>query len=107
MISAGCPDCAPQADLPAALPFVSEYYTWNESDIAAFEAYHAYRHQAATRARAVALHRTTERRRAAHGRQHIREGVLTVRQNKTGATLAIPVHSDLQGHPRGHAERHT
>jgi len=24
MISAECPDCAPQADLPAALPFVSK-----------------------------------------------------------------------------------
>jgi integrase len=30
------------------------------------------------------------------GRQHIRDGVLTVRQDKTGATLAIPVHTDLQ-----------
>jgi hypothetical protein len=29
------------------------------------------------------------------GRQHIRDGVLTVRQQKTGATLAIPVHPDL------------
>ena len=30
------------------------------------------------------------------GRQHIRDGVLTVRQQKTGATLAIPVHPHLQ-----------
>jgi integrase len=29
------------------------------------------------------------------GRQHIRDDVLTVRQAKTGATLAIPVHPDL------------
>jgi integrase len=29
------------------------------------------------------------------GRQHIRDGVLTVRQKKTGMTLAIPVHPDL------------
>jgi integrase len=29
------------------------------------------------------------------GRQHIRDGVLTVRQHKTGVTLAIPVHPDL------------
>jgi integrase len=30
------------------------------------------------------------------GPQHIRNGVLTVRQQKTGITLAIPVHSDLR-----------
>jgi integrase len=30
------------------------------------------------------------------GRQHIRAGVLTVKQEKTGATLAIPVHPHLQ-----------
>jgi hypothetical protein len=50
------------------------------------------------------------------GRQHIRDGVLTVRQQKTGVTLAIPVHPDLAGgrprwflfgqrsslHPRSH-----
>ena len=29
------------------------------------------------------------------GRQHIRDGVLTVRQQKTGTTLAIPVHAEL------------
>src|SRR5262249_39814853 len=29
------------------------------------------------------------------GRQHFRDGVLTVRQQKTGAVLAIPVHRDL------------
>jgi integrase len=29
------------------------------------------------------------------GRQHIRDGVLSVRQQKTGATLTIPVHPDL------------
>jgi integrase len=30
------------------------------------------------------------------GRQHIRDGVLSVRQQKTGRTLAIPVHTELQ-----------
>jgi integrase len=29
------------------------------------------------------------------GRQHIRDGVLTLRQSKTGTTLAIPVHAEL------------
>jgi integrase len=30
------------------------------------------------------------------GRQHIRDGVLTVKQQKTGKPLAIPVHPHLQ-----------
>ena len=29
------------------------------------------------------------------GRQHVRDGVLHVRQEKTNAALAIPVHSEL------------
>jgi len=29
------------------------------------------------------------------GRQHIKDGVVTIRQQKTGTTLAIPVHPDL------------
>ena len=29
------------------------------------------------------------------GKQHIRDGVLAIRQQKTGVTLAIPVHSEL------------
>ena len=31
------------------------------------------------------------------GRQHIKDGVLAVRQQKTSAVLAIPVHPDLAG----------
>jgi integrase len=72
------------------------YYTWSESDIAAFEAHHAI----GTKPRlALALLLYTAQRRSdvlRMGRQHIPDGVLTVRQDKTGATLAIPVHSDLQ-----------
>jgi integrase len=30
------------------------------------------------------------------GRQHMRDGVITLTQNKTGAVVNIPVHSDLQ-----------
>lgn len=72
------------------------YYTWNESDIAAFEAHHAV----GTKPRlALALLLYTAQRRGdvlRMGRQHIRDGVLTLRQNKTGAALEIPIHTDLQ-----------
>jgi integrase len=33
------------------------------------------------------------------GRQHIRDGVLTVKQQKTGITLAIPVHPEISPEP--------
>ena len=72
------------------------FHTWSEDDIAAFEATHAI----GTKARlALALLLYTAQRRGdviRMGRQHIRNDVLDVRQQKTGTTLAIPVHSDLR-----------
>jgi integrase len=71
------------------------YYTWSEANIAAFEAHHPIGSMARL---TLALLLYTAQRRGdvlRMGRQHIRDGVLTVRQEKTGITLAIPVHSDL------------
>lgn len=71
------------------------YRTWTEGDIAAFEA----KHPIGSRARlALALLIFTAQRRSdivRLGRQHIRNGLLQLRQQKTGATLVIPVHPDL------------
>jgi integrase len=71
-------------------------YTWSEPDIAKFEAHHPI----GTKARlALGLLLYTGQRRGdviRMGRQHVRDGVLTVKQEKTGAALAIPVHSDLR-----------
>ena len=71
-------------------------YTWSEQNIEVFEA--AY--PVGTKARlAFALLLYTAQRRSdiiRMGRQHISNGVLHVRQQKTGATLSIPVHPDLQ-----------
>jgi integrase len=71
------------------------FRTWTETDIATFEA----KHPIGTRARlALALLLYTAQRRSdivRLGRQHVRDGVVTVRQQKTGATLAIPVHPEL------------
>ena len=39
------------------------------------------------------------------GRQHVRDGVVHVRQQKTGAKLAIPLHPALAAHHRGDTER--
>jgi integrase len=72
------------------------FRTWNEDDIAAFEA----RHPVGTRERlALALLLNTAQRRGdvvRMGRQHIRNGAIEVKQQKTGTRLAIPIHPDLQ-----------
>jgi integrase len=69
--------------------------TWTEDEIDAFEA----RHPVGSRARlAMALLLFTAQRRGdviRMGPQHIRNGLLTVRQQKTGTSLAIPVHPAL------------
>jgi integrase len=72
------------------------FRTWSEEDIAGFR----QRHAIGSRARlALELLLGTAQRRGdviRMGRQHIRDGVLSVRQSKTGAVLKIPVHSELK-----------
>jgi integrase len=72
------------------------YRTWSEDDISAFEA----THQIGTRARlALALLLYTGQRRSdvvQMGRQHLRDGVLYRRQQKTGTPLEIPVLPELK-----------
>jgi integrase len=72
-----------------------EFHTWSEEEISAFEATFAI----GTRGRlALALGLYTGQRRGdviRMGRQHVRDGVLHVRQEKTNAVLAIPVHPEL------------
>ena len=72
------------------------FHTWTEEEIAAFEA----KWPLGTRARlALALLLYTGQRRAdvvRMGRQHVRGGVIELRQSKTGARLAIPMHAALR-----------
>jgi integrase len=76
-------------------PSKGEFHTWSEDEIAAFEATFAI----GTRERlALTLGLYTGQRRGdviRMGRQHVRDGVLHVRQEKTNAGLAIPVHPEL------------
>jgi integrase len=71
-------------------------YTWTESDIAAFEA----KHPIGSRARlAFALLLYSAQRRTdvlQLGRQHIRDGMLHIRQSKTGKALSIPIHPAMR-----------
>jgi integrase len=71
------------------------FHTWTEEEIAQFEAYHPIGSKARL---ALGLLLYTAQRRSdvvRMGRQHVRGGVVHVRQQKTSAMLAIPVHPDL------------
>jgi integrase len=72
------------------------FHTWTEDEIAQFEAHYPIGSKPRL---ALALLLYTAQRRSdvvRMGRQHIKDGVLTVKQQKTGVTLAIPVHPHLQ-----------
>jgi integrase len=87
----------PTRDVRAIRVKSGGYHSWTEVEIEQFKA----RHPIGSRARlALALLLYTGQRRSdvvRMGRQHIRDGLLHVRQVKTGAELIIPVHADLQG----------
>jgi len=82
------------------------HHTWTAGEVAQFEAHHPIGSKARL---AFALGLFTAQRRGdviRMGRQHIKDGVLTVRQEKTGAMLAIPLHPELRAiidaTPTGH-----
>jgi integrase len=81
---------------PKRLKDTGGFQTWTDDDIAAFEA----RHPVGSTARlALTLLMFTGQRRGdvvRVGRQHIRGGVLSLRQSKTGAQIDIPVIAELQ-----------
>jgi integrase len=78
------------------LPKSDGIATWTEEEIQAFEA----KHPIGSRPRlAFALLLFTAQRRGdvvRMGRQHLRNGAISVRQQKTGASLEIPIHQELQ-----------
>lgn len=82
------------------------FHTWSENEIATFESHHAL----GTRARlALALLLWTAQRRSdviKMGRQHVKAGWMTVRQQKTGAVVQIPVRAELQAAIDAHPNEH-
>jgi integrase len=85
----------PTRDVKAIRVKSDGYHSWTDDEISQFEK----RHPVGSRARlALALLLYTGQRRSdvvRMGRQHIRDAVLQVRQQKTGAELSIPVHPVL------------
>jgi integrase len=85
----------PTRDVKAIRVRTSGYHSWTDAEIERFERHHPV----GSRARlALALLLYSGQRRGdviRMGPQHVRNGVLAVKQEKTGAELAIPVHPDL------------
>jgi integrase len=81
----------PTAGVRVKTPKSDGFHAWTEQEIAQFEAHWPIGSKPRL---ALALGLCTAQRRGdvvKIGRQHIRDGVLTVRQQKTGVSLAIPV----------------
>ncbi len=95
-VSANLCESDPTQGVKVKLPRTDGIHTWSESELQRYEAAHPI----GTKARlALALGIYSGQRRGdciRMGRQHIRDGLLHVRQQKTGAELLIPVHSDLR-----------
>jgi integrase len=85
----------PTRDVKAIRVKSDGYHSWSDEEIAQFERHH----EIGSRPRlALALLLYTGQRRSdviRMGRQHMRDGVIQVRQQKTGAALSIPVHATL------------
>lgn len=94
-VAAGLLEADPTRDIKLKAPRSTGHHSWDEDQIEQFEK----RHPIGTRARlALGLLLYTAQRRGdviRLGRQHIRDGELSVTQAKTGTMVSITVHADL------------
>jgi integrase len=94
-VESGSRDDNPAAGVKLPSLKTAGYHGWTEAEIEQFQVYHG----PGTKARvALALLLYTGQRRGdviGLGRQHIRDGFINVRQQKTGTELAIPIHATL------------
>jgi integrase len=85
----------PTFGIKLKMPKSDGHACWTEDEIAMFETHYPIGSKPRL-AFALGLFTAQRRGDVVHiGRQHIRDGVLTIRQQKTGVMLAIPVHPDL------------
>jgi integrase/recombinase XerD len=90
----------PTFDIKVKVPKTDGHHTWIDDEVAQFEAYHPIGSKPRL-ALALGVFTALRREDAVRiGRQHFRDGVLTVRPKKTETTtrvvLDIPVHPELQ-----------
>jgi integrase len=86
----------PTAGIKRRLPRSDGHHTWTEAEVLQFQTFHPVGSKARL---ALAFGLYTAQRRGdviRMGRQHIKDGVLSVAQEKTRARLAIPLHPELQ-----------
>ncbi len=95
-IETGLRDDDPTANIKAIKVRGGGFKPWSDEQIAAYRA----RHPIGTRARLALelLHSTGQRRGdvVRMGRQHVRNGTLSIRQQKTGMLVEIPILPDLK-----------
>jgi integrase len=95
-IEDGLRDDDPTANIKRPKLSTDGWHTWTEVEIGKYEAQHSI----GTKARlAFALAIYTGQRAAdlvRMGKQHIRDGMISVAQQKTGTRLWVPIHSDLK-----------
>jgi integrase len=85
----------PTLSVQVKMPKSDGFASWTEDEIAQFEAHWPIGSKPRL-ALALGLYTAQRRGDVVHiGRQHIKDNTLTVRQSKTGVTLAIPVHREL------------
>ena len=86
----------PTLGIKASVPRSDGHHTWTEDELARYETVHPIGSKARL---AFALGLYTAQRRGdviRMGRQHIKDGLIAVKQEKTGAPLYIPIHPELQ-----------
>jgi integrase len=95
-VEQGWRDTNPALGIKPSRQAAGGFHTWTETEIGKFEDAHAL----GTRARlalALLLHTAQRRGDVIHmGPQHIRNGVLKISQQKTGAVVEIPVAPELR-----------
>src|SRR5262249_2693478 len=96
----------PTWGIKVKVPKSDGHHTWTDAEVAQFEAHHPIGSKARL-ALALGLYTAQPRSDVVRmGPQHIRNGELAVRQEKTNASLLIPVLPDLQAiidaTPTGH-----
>jgi len=86
----------PTLGIKASVPQSDGHHTWTEDEISQFEAAHPIGSKPRL---AFALGLYSAQRRGdviRMGRQHIKDGLIAVKQEKTGTPLYIPIHPELQ-----------
>jgi integrase len=74
---------------------VDGYHTWDDAEIAKFEAHHGIDSKAVLALRIMLYTGAARQDAAAMGRQNVKGGRISYRRHKTGGEVDLPIHPDL------------